>query len=61
MAKLKLSGPKPGVMDLRITFGPLGGALPAQILFQRDASGAPMTRGYAEYDGRRLSVDTLAP
>lgn len=60
-ARLKLSGPRPGVMDLKITFGPLGGAHPAQIIFAPDASGAPLTRGYVEYDGRRLTVDALAP
>jgi hypothetical protein len=59
-AKLKLTGPRPGEMDLKITFGPLGGELPAEIIFAPDSSGAPLTRGYAEYDGQRLSVDTLA-
>lgn len=59
-AKLTLSGRKSGVMDLKITFGPLGGDLPAEIVFGPDASGAPLTRGYVEYDGRRLNVDTLS-
>lgn len=59
-AKLKLTGPKPGEMDLKITFGPLGGELPAQIIFEPDSSGAPQTRGYVEYDGQRLGVDALA-
>lgn len=60
-ARLKLSGPQAGVMDLKITFGPLGGKLPAQIIFAPDASGVPLTHGYAEYGGQRLSVETLAP
>jgi hypothetical protein len=59
MAKLKLSGARTGTMDLKITFGALQGDLPAQILFEPDASGAPQTRGYAEYEGRRLNVDAL--
>lgn len=59
-AKLKLSGPRPGVMDLKMTFGPLGGELPAQLIFDRDPAGAPLTRGYVEYAGRRLNADTLA-
>ena len=60
-AKIRLSGPKPGVLDVRLTFGPLRSALPAQLIFDRDASGAPLTRGYAEYDGRRLNAEDLAP
>lgn len=60
-ANVKLSGAKPGVMDLKITFGPLRGRLPAQLIFDRDASGLPLTHGYAEYDGRRLEAQDLAP
>jgi hypothetical protein len=60
-AEVRLSGRKPGVMDLKITFGPLGGDLPASIIFAPDASGTPLTHGYAEYDGRRIAVDTLVP
>ena len=59
-AKLKLSGPKAGVMDLKMTFGPLRGELPAEIIFAPDSSGVPLTHGYVEYDGRRLTVDALA-
>lgn len=60
-AKLTVAGPKPGIMDLKMTFGPLSGRSPAQIIFDADPSGAPATHGYVEYAGRRLNVDTLAP
>ncbi|MCI4590575.1 hypothetical protein MOK15_10765 [Sphingobium sp. BYY-5] len=60
-AKLRLSGPRPGTMDLQITFGPLGGAMPAKLLFEPDASGIPMTHGYVEYGGKRLTVEALLP
>lgn len=60
-AKVNLSGPKPGVMDFKITFGPLGGRLPSGIVFAADASGAPLSQGYAEYDEKRLSVEGLLP
>lgn len=60
-AKIKLVGSKPGAMDLKITFGPLGGALPAEIVFDADPSGKPLTQGYAEYDGRRIDVGSLLP
>lgn len=60
-ADLRVSGDKPGVMDLKMTFGPLGGELPARLVFDRDASGAPRSHGFAEYDGRRLTVESLAP
>ncbi|MCJ2180835.1 hypothetical protein [Novosphingobium album (ex Hu et al. 2023)] len=60
-ADLRLTGPKPGAMHLRMTFGPLGGLLPAQLIFSPDSNGLPLTRGYAEYDGHRLDVSTLVP
>src|SRR5262249_34963803 len=60
-ADVHVTGTNPGVMDLKITFGPLGGAHPAGLLFTPDTSGAPLTRGYAEYKGKRLKVDGLAP
>jgi hypothetical protein len=60
-AKLKLSGPKPGAMDLTMTFGPLRGKLPAQLMFEPGPSGAPLTRGYVEYDGQRLDASSLVP
>lgn len=60
-AKVTLSGAQPGVMDLKITFGPLGGKLPSQIIFASDEAGAPLTRGYVEYAGQRLNVKTLVP
>jgi hypothetical protein len=60
-AKVNLSGPKPGAMDLKITFGPLGGRLPSEIVFAADDSGVPLSHGYAEYGGARLSVDELLP
>lgn len=60
-AALKVTGENPGVMDLTVTFGPLGGALPASLVFALDAAGLPQTRGYAEYQGRRLDVSKLVP
>lgn len=60
-ANVKLAGPRPGVMNLKITFGPLGGELPAKLVFARDQSGQPLTHGFAEYGGRRLNVDRLVP
>src|SRR3546814_15330996 len=60
-AQIKLAGSKPGAMDLKMTFGPLGGKLPAQIVFTADEAGTPLTHGYAEYDGRRIDVATLVP
>jgi len=60
-ADLRLSGDKAGAMNLKMTFGPLGGDLPARLVFDKDASGAPLSRGYAEYDGRRLNVESFAP
>lgn len=60
-AKVQLTGPTPGSMDLKITFGPADGKLPARLIFARDAAGVPQTYGYAEYNGRGLSVDALTP
>lgn len=60
-AKLSLKGPRPGTMDLQMTFGPLGGDLPARLIFAPDGKGVPLTHGYAEYDGRRIDVDKMAP
>ncbi len=60
-ADVKLTGPEPGIMDLRITFGPLRGERPAKLIFSEDESGTPLTRGYTEYDGQRLTVDSLVP
>jgi hypothetical protein len=60
-AQVQLSGPSPGVMDLQMTYGPLGGDHPASLVFAPDATGKPATRGYTEYDGRRLTADSLEP
>ncbi|GGC05411.1 hypothetical protein GCM10011494_24970 [Novosphingobium endophyticum] len=61
VAKVALSGPKPGRMDLTVTFGPISGNLPARIVFDHGADGQPALRGFAEYDGRRLDVADLVP
>jgi hypothetical protein len=61
MADLTLTGPRPGRMDLQVTFGPLGGPLPARIVFDPDASGRPSSRGFAEFGGHRLDVADLVP
>jgi len=61
-ADLTLSGPRPGAMKLRITFGPATDFYdPTRILFTPDASGTPLSYGYAEFDGKRLSVESLLP
>lgn len=60
-ADVRLSGANTGAMNLTMTFGPLGGDCPARLIFDRDASGAPMSRGFAEYNGKRLVVDQLVP
>lgn len=60
-AKVRLEGGSSGSMDLKLTFGPLGGKLPAQIIFAPDATGKPQSFGYAEYAGKRLDVSSLTP
>ena len=61
-ADVSLTGPKPGVMKLKITFGPASDFyVPTRIVFTPDASGVPLSNGYAEYDGKRLEVSSLAP
>jgi hypothetical protein len=60
-ANVRLSGAKSGVMDLKVTFGPLRGDPPAALIFAPDAAGVPLTHGYVEYDGCRLEVDRLVP
>lgn len=60
-ARIELTGPRPGRMDLTITFGPMGGRLPAGIVFDRGADGLPLSRGFAEYDGQKLDVAALVP
>lgn len=61
VADVTLAGPQPGRMDLKLTFGPLGGNRPATIIFDKDESGAPLTRGYAQMGDRRLDVSALVP
>lgn len=61
VADLRLSGPNPGSMKLTMTFGPLGGDRPARLIFDQDTTGTPMSHGYAEYNGKRLTVDQLVP
>jgi len=58
-ADIKLSGPKPGVMKLTMTFGPLQGEYPAELILTPDPAGEPTSRGYTEYGGRRLDVADL--
>ena len=60
-ANVRLTGPKSGIMDLKISFGPLGGKLPAEILFGQEQDGTAMTRGYVEYGGQRLNAERLRP
>ena len=60
-ADLRLSGANTGAMILPMTVGPLGGDRPARLIFDHDATGAPMSHGFAEYNGKRLTVDQLVP
>jgi hypothetical protein len=60
-ADVRLTGPKPGIMAMQITFGALRGPRPAALDFSPDASGQPATRGYVEYGGRRLEASALTP
>jgi hypothetical protein len=60
-ADVRLTGAKSGAMELQLTFGPIGDELPAYLVFDKDDAGKPLTHGYAEYDGQRLTVDTLVP
>jgi hypothetical protein len=60
-ADVMLSGDKPGVMKLKMTFGPIEGERPAELIYAPDATGAPLSQGYAEYDGKRLEVQSLVP
>ncbi|MCL4673538.1 MAG: hypothetical protein KJZ64_11515 [Sphingomonadaceae bacterium] len=61
-ADVTLTGPKPGRMNLRMTFGPATDFYnPTKILFAPDASGQPLSSGFVEYDGQRLDVSELLP
>lgn len=60
-ADLTLSGSVSGRMDLQITFGPLGGELPARIIFEQGEDGQPQSYGFAEYGDQRLEVSNLLP
>ncbi len=60
-ADIALSGEPSGRMDLTMVFGPLWGQFPARLIFNADDEGRPASRGYAEYEGRRLEVADLVP
>lgn len=60
-ADVRLTGDKPGVMNLKMTFGPLSGSPAAKLIFDPDASGTPQSGGYTEYAGQRLNVADLLP
>lgn len=60
-AAIDLTGEIAGAMHLTMTFGSLGGKLPARIDFSNDESGNPTSRGYASYGGKRLDVADLVP
>lgn len=60
-ADVTLTGEKPGIMKLKMTLGPLDGDLPAELIFAPDASGTPLSHGYAEYGGKRLNIQDLTP
>ncbi len=59
IADIRLTGPMPGRMDLKLTFGPLHDPLPARIIFSKDEAGEPLSRGYTEYNGQRLEITSL--
>jgi hypothetical protein len=60
-ADVRLDGPRPGRMDLRLRFGPLSGTMPAGIDFSPAEDGQPASRGYAEFAGRRMTVTDMVP
>lgn len=60
-ADITLSGQDRGRVDLTVSFGPVSGEVPATIIFTPNANGVPLSRGYAEYNGRRLNVSDLLP
>lgn len=60
-ADVRLTGPQPGTMALKITFGPLSGPRPAEILFAPGDDGKPLTHGFVEYGGRRIDAATMVP
>lgn len=61
-ADVSLTGPQPGAMKLKITFGPATDFYnPTKILFAPDASGVPLSGGYTEYGGKKLEVSSLVP
>src|SRR3546814_18678995 len=51
-AQIKLAGSKPVAMVLKMTFGPLGGKLPAQIVFTADEAG---TQRYFKHGAGKLT------
>ena len=59
-ADLRLTRSSSSILDLKMTFGPLGGERPAGLVFTPD-TGTPLTHGYTEFNGKRLTVDGLAP
>jgi hypothetical protein len=61
IADVRVTGQHHGTMDLKMTFGPLFGPKPAEILFAPDDAGVPLSHGYTEFDGRRIDVETMVP
>ncbi len=61
-ANLKLTGIIPGEMNFRATFGPIGTAPEAKLIFDTDpADGKPKSYGYVKYNGVTLNVSDLIP
>ncbi|WP_248928332.1 S-layer homology domain-containing protein [Paenibacillus hamazuiensis] len=58
-ANIKLTGPKPGEMNLRATFGPRQGNQPNRFLYDMASDGKPKTYGYSTYNGVTLYMDDL--
>lgn len=61
-ADVTLAGPRPGTMKMTIIFGPATDFYnPTKIIFTPDAAGIPLSKGYAEFGGKRLEVSSLTP
>jgi len=44
-----------------MTFGPLGGDLPARLIVEKDKNGTPPTHGYAQVGSTRIDVEPMEP
>ncbi len=56
VANLVLAGERAGKMDMKLVFRSGSYARPPRICFDPDETGAPASRGYAEYNGQRIDM-----